>query len=141
MSTALTRREANVFACLIATVAAPGEDGLPPLGDTDALRAFATLLESSPAPNRLGLRALLLGLELGPLLRGYGSRLRGLPAARRAEFLGGFASGPLAGPVDAICAIAKLSYYGDDGVMRRLGYDPDAVLVRGRELRRSEARW
>jgi hypothetical protein len=37
--------------------------------------------------------------------------------------------------------LAKLAYYGDDGVMRTLGYDPDAVVERGRRLRREEARW
>lgn len=141
VSTSLTAREANVFACLIATVAAPGEDGLPPLAHTDALASFGQLLDRAPAQNRIGLRALLYGLELGPLLRGYGARLRQLPPARRAEYLRGFAHGPLAGPVDAIGALAKLSYYGDDDVMRTLGYDADAVVSRARELRRAEARW
>jgi hypothetical protein len=32
--------------------------------------------------------------------------------------------------------IASLSYYGDDAVMRRVGYDPDANVARAREVRR-----
>jgi hypothetical protein len=36
--------------------------------------------------------------------------------------------------------MAVLSYYGDDGVMLRLGYDAEARVRRGRELRASEAR-
>ena len=35
---------------------------------------------------------------------------------------------------------AYLSYYGDDGVMRRIGYDADANVRRGRQLRRLEGR-
>jgi hypothetical protein len=40
-----------------------------------------------------------------------------------------------------LTALAKLSYYGDDGVSRSLGYDPDAVVARGRALREAEVRW
>ncbi len=35
---------------------------------------------------------------------------------------------------------AFLSYYGDDGVMRRIGYDADSNVARARELRITEAR-
>jgi hypothetical protein len=35
---------------------------------------------------------------------------------------------------------AQLSYYGDDGVLGRLGYDADANLARGRRLRAAEGR-
>jgi hypothetical protein len=33
-----------------------------------------------------------------------------------------------------------LAYYGDDDVMRQIGYDADANVARGRELRRREGR-
>ena len=35
---------------------------------------------------------------------------------------------------------AQLSYYGDDDVMRRLGYDATANVERGRRLRAAEGR-
>ena len=37
--------------------------------------------------------------------------------------------------------MAKMAYYGDDGVMRSLGYDADAVVARAREVRVAEGRW
>jgi hypothetical protein len=37
--------------------------------------------------------------------------------------------------------MAQLAYYGDDAVMRSLGYDSTAVVARGTELRRAERRW
>ena len=36
--------------------------------------------------------------------------------------------------------VATLAYYGDDGVLASLGYDPEAKLARGRELRAAEGR-
>ena len=39
-----------------------------------------------------------------------------------------------------IKGVAFLSYYGDDDVMRRLGYDADAKLERSRALRAKEGR-
>ena len=33
-----------------------------------------------------------------------------------------------------------VSYYGDDAVLRQLGYDAEANLERGRALRRAEGR-
>ena len=43
--------------------------------------------------------------------------------------------------VGALVALVKLCYYGDDSVMASLGFDPDAVVARGRAVRRAEARW
>jgi hypothetical protein len=37
-------------------------------------------------------------------------------------------------------SLACLSYYGDDGVMRRLGHDADAVIARAAALRAKEGR-
>ena len=78
---------------------------LPPVAGTDAVAAFAAQLEAGPRVNRLVLRALLLAHAAG---LGLG----------RAE--------------EPLRALAHLSYYGDLGVMRTLGYDPEAVVRRAR---------
>ena len=142
MSAAITPREANIFACLTETVVAPG-GGLPPLARTDAVSFFGTLLERSPRLNRLGLRGILYALEVGPLARGFSTRFRSLAPAQRVRYLaelkrGGGVPGRL---VQAVAAVGKLAYYGDDGVMRALGYDADAVVARGRTVRDAEGRW
>jgi hypothetical protein len=41
---------------------------------------------------------------------------------------------------EALRAAVSVSYFGDGGVMRALGYDPDERVTRGRELRRLELR-
>jgi hypothetical protein len=78
---------------------------LPPVGQTDAVRAFGAQLAAAPRLNRAAIRVLLL------------ARAAGLPI--------GAAEEPLR-------ALARISYYGDLGVMRALGYDPDTVLHRAR---------
>lgn len=133
----LTRREANVFACLVQTVVTPG-GALPALAHTDAVASFDDLLGRLPTLNRVGLRMLLYVLELGPLVLGAGARMRRLDATRRTRYVRRAERSPLGA---ALVAIAKLSYYGDAGVMRALGYDADAVVARGRALRAAEARW
>jgi hypothetical protein len=135
-----TAREANVFACLAETVIAPS-GALPPLVRTDALDFLGRYLGAAPPLNRAGLRALLLAVEVGPLALGYGARLRRLDPAARVDYLERLDRGRLAPLAQALEMLAKLAYYGDDGVMRSLGYDADAVVERGRALRREEARW
>lgn len=137
---ALSPREASIAACLCETVVAP-EAPLPPVARTDAIAALDASLAAGPAVNRLGLRALLLGLELAPRLLGEGARLRRIAPARRAAVLERLRHGPLAGAVEALDALLAFSYFGDDGVMRRLGYDADANVARGRALRDAEGRW
>ena len=78
---------------------------LPPVADTDAVAAFAAQLAAAPRLNRLAIRALLV--------------------ARAAHVPLGWAEEPLR-------ALARISYYGDFGVMRVLGYDPGDVLRRAR---------
>jgi hypothetical protein len=136
----LTRREANVFACLADTVIAPVAP-LPPLGRTDTLAFLDAYLDSAPKANRLGVRAMLMALEVGPLALGYKARLRRLEPADRMAYLDRLDKGPAHAPLQALEAMAKLAYYGDRGVMGRLGYDPDAVVARGRALRAQEGRW
>jgi hypothetical protein len=136
----LTAREANVFACLVDTIVAPGGE-LPPLDRTDAMTFLDGYLAASPRVNRVGVRALLHALEVGPRLLGYGARLRRLPAGRRLAYLDAIARTPAGLALQGVEVMAKLAYYGDDGVMRTLGYDPDAVVARGREVRLAEGRW
>jgi hypothetical protein len=78
---------------------------LPPVSGTDAVAAFAAQLAAAPGLNRLAIRALLV------------AHLTGLPL------------GPAREPLRAL---AHISYYGDLGVMRTLGYDPEAVVRRAR---------
>jgi hypothetical protein len=138
---AITRREADIFACVCATLAGPG-GRLPALADTDAVAAYDRYVAASPPLNRLGLRAALYALERAPLLRGSLRRLRQLPEPERLEVLIALERSPLFAPLAEIAGgLAKLAYYGDPGVMKALGYDAAAVVARGRELRIAEARW
>jgi hypothetical protein len=136
----VTPREANVFACLVEAVVSPAEP-LPPLARTDAVGFFDGYLAASPPLNRAGLRTLLHALEVGPRALRLGGRFRQLDPAARASYLARVQRTPAGRGFQALEAVAKLAYYGDDGVMRTLGYDADAVVDRGRRLRREEARW
>ena len=136
----LTRREADIFACLVETICAPG-DGRPSAGTAHPRTAFERALAAAPPLNRFGLRALLYAAELAPRLHGQGARLRRLGAAERRAALGALAGGPIRAPLEGLTALVKMSYWSEPALMRSLGYDADAVVVRGRELRRLEARW
>lgn len=138
----LTGREASIFACVCDTVVAP-EPLLPPVRHTDAVAYFDRWLGLSPRLNRAGLRALVLVAELSPRLLGFSGRLRTLSPAQRALALE--AAERLHQPrarelVRLVKGVACLCYYGDDGVMLGLGYDAEANLRRGRELRVAEGR-
>jgi hypothetical protein len=67
--------------------------------------------------------------------------MRQLPRERRLAYLDTLADSPARVILQALEVMTKLGYYGDDDVMRALGYDPDAVVARGREVRLAEARW
>jgi hypothetical protein len=139
---AISPREASIFACLCDTVVAPG-DVLPPVVETDAALFFDRWMSRSPRINRNALRLLLHGIELAPLALGFGRRLRRLEPAARAELL---AKAERTGPpllrqlTKLMKGMALLAYYGDDGVMLRIGYDAEANMRRARELRLQEAR-
>jgi hypothetical protein len=138
----LTPREASIFACVCDTVVAPGEM-LPPVEKTDAVRFFDFWLERAPRLNRVGLRAILYTAEMAPRMLGFRARLRALPEAQRARALDRIEhlKSPHARQLAKMLkGVAMLSYYGDDGVMRLLGYDADEVVRRGRELRVAEGR-
>ena len=138
----ITPREASIFACLIDTVVDPAPP-LPPVQDTDAVEFLDRWLGRSPPPQRIGLRALLYAVEIGPLSAGFGGRLRGLSRADRLRYVRRLERAPLP-PLRQIAKLvngmATLAYYGDDAVMRLLGYDADANVARGRELRAAEGR-
>lgn len=131
---ALRPREASIFACLCDTVVAP-EPLLPAVRDTDAVEAFGRLLTASPRLNAAGLRTLLYFVELAPWLAGERGRFREIEPSARAALVERATAARLA-PIrelaKALRSVALLSYYGDDGVMRRLGYDADERVERGR---------
>ena len=138
----LAPREASIFACLVDTVAGP-EPVLPPVAQTDCAFAFDRWMAAGPALNARGMRALLLAIELLPYVMGYGRRFRRLSPAQRARFLQTIESTSnqhLRQLVKVVKGAAFLAYYGDDAVMRRLGYDASANLERARSLRALEAR-
>jgi hypothetical protein len=119
------------------TVVAPAPP-LPPVSATDAAIFFDRWLERSPRLNRISLRGVLYLAELCPRALGFGGRLRSLSPSDRARLLAaldGARHPGLRELVQLVEGIASLSYYGDDAVMRRLGYDPNANVARARELR------
>jgi hypothetical protein len=116
---------------------------LPRVADTDAVAAFDRWLASSPRPNRLALRALLYAVELGPPLTGRFARMRRLDLDARSAYLGAIETAPVT-PIKQLGKLVKSmaygSYYGDDELLRVVGYDPDMRLARGRRLRAEEGR-
>ena len=137
----ISGREASIFACFTDAVVAP-EPILPPVRQTDAVAFFDRWLGLLPRANRVGLRALLLVAELAPLAT-HGGRLRRLDRARRLEWVQSVersGNGHVRLLMKLMEGAAQLSYYGDDAVLGRLGYDADANLERGRRLRAAEGR-
>lgn len=138
----LTRREASIFACLTDAVVAP-EPVLPPVRETDAVEFFDRWMTRSPRLNRVGLRALLYVLEVAPRFMGFGGRMRELAPAERARYLEAIEKHQLPQLrqlTKLLQGFGHLSYYGDDRVMKRIGYDADANVARGRELRARDGR-
>ena len=139
---AITRRAASIFACVVDTVVAP-EPLLPPVRDTDAAAFLDRWLSKAPRANRAALRALLYAAELCPRLLGARGRLRAIPEAERARVLERLQASRdtrVRALLRLVEQIACLSYYGDDAVMLRLGYDAEANVRRGRLLREREGR-
>jgi hypothetical protein len=136
----VTAREAAIFSSLVEAAVAP-QAPMPGVAQTDAGEAFARYLDASPALNRAALRALLILLDIAPLALRSGAPLRRLPRERRIAFLARLERGRLGTAVKALRGLAQLSYYGDEAVMRSLGYDAAAVVARGRALRDAEDRW
>ena len=139
---ALTPREASIFACVCDAVVAP-EPVLPPVRQTDAVTYFDDWMARAPALNRIAMRAMLYVAELSPLATGSGARLRRLDREARTRWLRAVERAP-SGQVRLVAKLVKsaaqLSYYGDDRVLARCGYDADANLARGRALRVEQGR-
>jgi hypothetical protein len=138
----ISPREASIFACLADTAVAP-EPVLPPVRETDAAFFFDEWLTLSPKLVARALRVALYGIELAPLALGFGSRMRSLDVAARAEFLCRFEKAPvvqLRQLAKLLKSAAFLAYYGDDRILLRCGYDAEANLQRGRALRAREGR-
>ena len=138
----MTKREAAIFACFTDTVVAP-EPLLPPVDRTDAADFLAEWIDLSPKLNAAGLRAAIVALDVGPLAMGFRRRLRKLPRAHRVDYLVRIEkhrSPQVRQAVKALKGSAFLCYYGDDGILKRLGYDADANLARARALRTAEGR-
>jgi hypothetical protein len=138
----VTRREADIFVCFADTVVTP-EPYLPPVTQTDAAQFLSTWLALAPRLNAAGLRAAITALDAGPLALGFRRRLRKLDKSQRAAYLQRLEkhrSASIRQAVKALKGIAFVCYYGDDALMKRLGYDADANLARGRALRAAEGR-
>ena len=138
----LAPREASIFACLVDTVAAP-EPLLPAVARTDCAFAFDRWMAAGPALNARGMRGLLLALEVMPMAMGYGKRFRRLSRPDRTRFIRAIehsSNRHVKQLVKALKGAAFLAYYGDDAVMRQVGYDAEANLERARAVRLSEGR-
>ena len=138
----MTGREASIFACFADTVVSP-EPLLPPVSQTDAATFLGRWLDLAPKLNAAGLRAAIVMLEIAPRTMGYGARLRELDRPARARFVQQIErhkAAPVRQAVKALKGVAFLCYYGDDGVMKQLGYDPDANVARALALRTAEGR-
>ena len=138
----LSRREASIFACLTDTVVAP-EPVLPPVRETDAVEFFDRWMARSPRVNRIALRALLHALEVSPRLLGFRGRLRPLGPSERAVCRRAIERSrlpQLRQLAKLVWGFGQFAYYGDDRVMLRIGYDADANLARGLELRARDGR-
>jgi hypothetical protein len=114
----MTARELIVFTRVTDAVVAPVPP-LPPVRETDAAAAFERSLAAAPRLNALALRAAFLFV---------GASIRRAPLERLDR-------GALAPLLKVVRSLAHLHYYGDAGVMRVLGYDPDAVVACAAEAR------
>jgi hypothetical protein len=139
---ALKPREAAVFAALTDAYCGPVPP-FPSVAESDAIEFVGELVGASPRINRLGFRVILRLVDLAPLMRGYRARFRTLGSPQRDEFLRGLDKSRwflLRVTGRLLKTITLMSYYGDAGVLRLGGYDPDANVARGRGLRAREGR-
>ena len=138
----MTGREAAIFTIFADTVIAP-EPALPPVQATDAAAALRSWLDLAPRLNATALRAAVHALDVAPFALGFRRTLRKLSPEDRARCLRKLetsSQAPVRQAVKALKGIAFLTYYGDDDIMRTLGYDADANVARGRALRAAEGR-
>lgn len=129
----MTGREERMVLALAEAVVDP-RPPMPAIADTDTLEAVGVQLASGPGVNRLGLRVVLRVLDrAAPRLAGERGSLAALPRERREAALAAAARHPLLGALlEPWRAVLHLAYYGDLGVLRTFGYDPEAVRARAR---------
>ncbi len=136
----LTAPEAAAAVALLDAWAAP-EVGLA--SDEAASAAFVRrlerLLRASPAPSRLGVRALLLALEFVPDVRSP-RRFSTLPGPQRSRRANAWRR-RLAAPMRALGALLLLAYYDDGAVAGSVGYDRGRAVGRARAVRAGGGRW
>lgn len=118
----MTRAERRAVERLVEAAVRPDGE-LPAVERTDAVDAFAAWLSAAPRRNRVAMRALLRTVARGDV-SGHLESGRGVRG----------------GGVQFLARIAAHCYYGDEAVMRALGYDARAVSGRGLALRRAESR-
>lgn len=116
-----SRREQRIFSCLADTLLAPRAP-LPPVDETDAVEAFGAWLASFPLAAQLGLRGMIVTLELAPRL--CGRPWHALAPAERLHLIERLeALAPQsAALVAALRAATGAAYYGDAAVATQLGY-------------------
>jgi hypothetical protein len=139
---ALTAREAAIFASLTETYCAPA-GAFPPVSETDAVAFIDDLAARSRRLNRVGFRLLLAFADLAPVVRGHGRRFRKLDAESRARFLQSLDRSRwqlVAVAAKLLKTLTMMSYYGDERALAAAGYDFEAKIARGREVRSREAR-
>jgi hypothetical protein len=76
-------------------------------------------------------------------VRGYGATFTRLAGERQAQFVRSLDRSRwklLQIGFRLLKTLAVMSYYGDIGILRATGYDPEANIARGRALRRAEGR-
>ena len=138
----MSKRISRTFTSFAETVVAP-QPHLPPLQQTDAADFFQTWLKLSPKLHAAALKAAVVALEVGPFALGHRSRLSKLDPPTRARYiqqLEKHKSPQIRQVTKALKGMAFLCYYGDDRLMKTLGYDADANLGRARALRTAEGR-
>jgi hypothetical protein len=138
----LRPREAAVFASLSDAYCRPAS-AFPPVATTDAVAFIDAFAARSRILNRIGFRVILWAVELAPLVRGYGATFTRLAVDRQAQFVRALDRSRwqvLQIGFRLLKTLAVMSYYGDPGVLRTVGYDAEANVARGRALRRAEGR-
>ena len=140
MLSRLSKREADILLCLTDTAVAPSNK-LPAVDQTGIVEAFNAFLRASQPIMKVGLRAIILLLEITPKLVGYRRRFRKLSVEQRTEYLNRAIKSFLAPVVNPVISVFQMLYYGEPSVHAVVGYDPAPQLERCRALRKEERRW
>jgi hypothetical protein len=144
LTSILKPREAAIFASLVEAYCRPAPGGaFPPVAATDAVAFIDGFAARSRPLNRTVFRLMLRAIDVAPLITRRRARFTHLDADRRAAFVNAlehsrFQLLPILSKL--LKTLTLMAYYGDLGALRAAGYDPEAVVARGRELRAREGR-